>query len=72
MLKLQVDVFVRDESYRVTKNATASIDVAEQRIDSLGFYASSLASILGDTMAVEIGKALGIATKDGEDDDTGE
>ncbi len=71
MLKLQVQVFVNTDNYKNIGNASSAIDFSETRIDTLGYYASSLASILGDTLAAEIRKALALPAQP-EDDDNGE
>lgn len=67
MLKLRIDVQVTGaEDWKPIAQASAATDIAEGTASSLGYYASSLASILGDTLTVEVGKALAL-TKDGED-----
>lgn len=71
MLKLQVQVIVSDDHYRTIGSASSAIDFSNKKIESLGFYASSLASILGDTMSEEVRKILSLPEK-GERDNNGE
>jgi len=68
MLKLQVQVFVNTDHYKNIGNASSSIDFSETRIDTLGYYASSLATILGDTLAKEVRKALSLEKVESDDD----
>lgn len=68
MLKLQVQVFVNTDHYKNIGNASSSVDFSETRIDTLGYYASSLATILGDTLAEEVRKALSLEEVEGDGD----
>lgn len=68
MLKLQVQVIVSDDHYKSIGSASSSIDFSETRIDTLGYYASSLATILGDTLAEEVRKALSLEKVESDDD----
>ena len=70
-LQVQVQVIVSDDHYRSIGSASSAIDFSETKIESLGFYASSLASILGDTMAEEVRQTLSLPEK-GERDNNGE
>ena len=71
MLKLQVQVIVSDDHYRSIGSASSAIDFSNTKIESLGDYASSLASILGDTIAAEVREELALPEK-GERDNNGE
>lgn len=69
MLRLQVQVYVSDDQYKSFGRATSDVEFAKEHIGNLGYYSSTLASILGDTMAAEIRKALALPAQPESDDD---